>query len=187
MQVLRHRDEVGCSCFSWANRLVLGHKCLNVLSEDPEEVATSASAPWAPGVTMLVGIGVISSKYQTLPQREVSPWVLETPLYFPFCWNCWEWTQIACMLSFRDSPGKNTGVGCPALLQGIFPTQGWKLGLLWLLHCMRILYHWPSWEAWTQTTTGCSGKNSSCKTPKMCVHVLIPAPVSMSLFGNRRN
>ena len=24
----------------------------------------------------------------------------------------------------RDSPGKNTGVGCHALLQGIFPTQG---------------------------------------------------------------
>ena len=24
-----------------------------------------------------------------------------------------------------DSPGKNTGVGCHALLQGIFPTQGW--------------------------------------------------------------
>ena len=23
-----------------------------------------------------------------------------------------------------NSPGKNTGVGCPALLQGIFPTQG---------------------------------------------------------------
>ena len=23
-----------------------------------------------------------------------------------------------------DFPGKNTGVGCPALLQGIFPTQG---------------------------------------------------------------
>ena len=29
-----------------------------------------------------------------------------------------------------DSPGKNTGVGCHALLQGIFPTQGSKLGLL---------------------------------------------------------
>ena len=26
-----------------------------------------------------------------------------------------------------DSPGKNTGVGCHALLQGIFPTQGSKL------------------------------------------------------------
>ena len=25
-----------------------------------------------------------------------------------------------------DSPGKNTGVGCHALLQGIFPTQGWN-------------------------------------------------------------
>ena len=24
----------------------------------------------------------------------------------------------------RDSPGKNTAVGCHALLQGIFPTQG---------------------------------------------------------------
>ena len=24
-----------------------------------------------------------------------------------------------------DSPGKNTGVGCHALLQGILPTQGW--------------------------------------------------------------
>ena len=37
-----------------------------------------------------------------------------------------------------DSPGKNTGVGCHSLLQGIFPTQGSNLGLL---HCMQILYH----------------------------------------------
>ena len=29
-----------------------------------------------------------------------------------------------------DSPGKNTGVGCHALLQGIFPTQGSNPGLL---------------------------------------------------------
>ena len=36
-----------------------------------------------------------------------------------------------------DSPGKNTGVGCHALLQGIFPTQGWNSGLL---HCRQILY-----------------------------------------------
>ena len=33
-----------------------------------------------------------------------------------------------------DSPGKNTGVGCPALLQGIFPTQGLNPPLLHLLH-----------------------------------------------------
>ena len=32
------------------------------------------------------------------------------------------------------SPGKNTGVGCHALLQGIFPTQGANPCLLCLLH-----------------------------------------------------
>ena len=37
-----------------------------------------------------------------------------------------------------DSPGKNTGVGCHALLQGIFPTQGLNPGLP---HCRQILYH----------------------------------------------
>ena len=37
-----------------------------------------------------------------------------------------------------DSPGKNTGVGCHALLQGIFPTQGSNTGLP---HCRWILYH----------------------------------------------
>ena len=37
-----------------------------------------------------------------------------------------------------DSPGKNTGVGCHALLQGIFPTQRSNPGLL---HCRQILYH----------------------------------------------
>jgi len=37
-----------------------------------------------------------------------------------------------------DSPGKNIGVGCHALLQGIFPTQGSNPGLL---HCRQILYH----------------------------------------------
>ena len=37
-----------------------------------------------------------------------------------------------------DSPGKNTGAGCHALLQGIFLTQGSNSGLL---HCRQILYH----------------------------------------------
>ena len=36
-----------------------------------------------------------------------------------------------------DSPGKNTGVGCHFLLQGIFPNQGLNPGLL---HCRRIHY-----------------------------------------------
>ena len=37
-----------------------------------------------------------------------------------------------------DSPGKNTGVGCHALLQVIFPTQGLNSGLP---RCSQILYH----------------------------------------------
>ena len=37
-----------------------------------------------------------------------------------------------------NSPGKNTGVGCHSLLQGIFPIQGSNLSLL---HCRQILYH----------------------------------------------
>ena len=39
-----------------------------------------------------------------------------------------------------DSPGKYTGLGCPALLQEIFSTQGLNLHLLCLLHCRQILY-----------------------------------------------
>ena len=35
-----------------------------------------------------------------------------------------------------NSLGQNTGVGCHALLQGLFPTQGSNPGLL---HCRRIL------------------------------------------------
>ena len=38
----------------------------------------------------------------------------------------------AMLLCPRDSPGKNTGVGCRALLQGIFLTQGSNPGLLCL-------------------------------------------------------
>ena len=37
-----------------------------------------------------------------------------------------------------DSLGKNTGVGCHALLQGIFPTQESNPGLS---HCRQILYY----------------------------------------------
>ena len=39
-----------------------------------------------------------------------------------------------------DSPGKNTGVGCHSLLQGIFPTQGSNQRLL-IISCRQILYH----------------------------------------------
>ena len=53
------------------------------------------------------------------------------------------WTVASRPLCPWDSPGKNTGVGCHALLQGIFPTQGLNVCLLL---CRRILYHWATWE-----------------------------------------
>ena len=54
-----------------------------------------------------------------------------------------------------DSPGQNTGVGCHALLQGIFPTWGTNPHLLQLLTCRWILYCWgfPS---------GSEGEESAC-------------------------
>ena len=44
-----------------------------------------------------------------------------------------------------DSPGKNTGVGCHALLQGIFPTQGLNPSLP---HHRQILYHLSHQGTW---------------------------------------
>ena len=43
-------------------------------------------------------------------------------------------TRLLCPWDF---PGKDTGVGCRFLLQGIFPAQGLNPGLL---HCRQILY-----------------------------------------------
>ena len=61
----------------------------------------------------------------------------------PSCFSCVQllatpWTVAARLLCPWDSPGKNTGVGCHALLQGVFPTQELNLGLP---HCRQILYH----------------------------------------------
>ena len=46
-------------------------------------------------------------------------------------------TELQGKHSTWNSPGQNTGVGSLSLLQGIFPTQGLKPGLL---HCRWILY-----------------------------------------------
>ena len=48
------------------------------------------------------------------------------------------------LLCAWDFPGKNSGVGCHFLLQGIFPTQGSNPRLL---HCRWILYCWATREA----------------------------------------
>ena len=52
--------------------------------------------------------------------------------------------QPVWLLSSWNSPGKNTGVGCHFLLQGIFLTQGLNLGLP---HQRQMLYHLSHREA----------------------------------------
>ena len=48
------------------------------------------------------------------------------------------WTVAYQLLCSWDFPGKNTGMGCHFLLQGIFPAQELNPGLP---HCGQMLYH----------------------------------------------
>ena len=62
-----------------------------------------------------------------------------------------------------DFPGKTTGVGCHALFQGIFPTQGLNPCLP---HCRWILYrlsHHPTYSVSLQ----------SCLTPLLFPHLAL--------------
>ena len=54
--------------------------------------------------------------------------------------SLWHCRMPARLLCPRDSPGKNTGVGCHALLQGICLTHRLNPHLLCLLHFRQILY-----------------------------------------------
>jgi len=49
--------------------------------------------------------------------------------------------------SVWNFPGKNAGVSCHFFLQGIFPTHGSNLWILFLLHCKWILYCLAAREA----------------------------------------
>ena len=46
------------------------------------------------------------------------------------------WTVAHQLFSLLNSPGRNTGVGCHSLLQGIFPAQGTN-------PCLFCVLHWP--------------------------------------------
>jgi len=61
-------------------------------------------------------------KYQSVMSESLQPYGLQP-------------ARLLCPWNF---PGKNTGVSCHFLLQGIFLTQGLNLGLL---HCRQTLYH----------------------------------------------
>ena len=65
----------------------------------------------------------------TKSQARLSWWLHATP-----------WTPLSVRF-----PSKNTGIGCHALLQGIFQTQELNLCLLCLLLSWQICYHWATY------------------------------------------
>ena len=75
-----------------------------------------------------------------------------------------------------DSPGKNTGVGCHSLLQGIFPIQGSNPGLL---HCRQFLYSLNCQESpiltmWKSSETNFMGlKLTAVPSVHICLSFLI--------------
>ena len=75
-----------------------------------------------------------------------------------------------------DSPGKNTGVGCHALLQGIVQTQGLNPGPL---HCTKILYCLSHQES-----------PRACKLPEVTIilsHFCLPPYIYPRIVDNSHN
>ena len=77
-----------------------------------------------------------------------------------------------------NSPGKNTGVGCHALLQGIFPSQGSNPGLP---HGRQILYHLSHQESWwwwfNPSVMSNSLRPHNCNLPGSSVHGVFQARI----------
>ena len=91
-----------------------------------------------------------------LSKCEVKVLVTQSHLTLPDPMDC----KPARLLCPWDSPGKNSGVACHALLWGNFPTQGWNPGLL---HRTCILSHMSpegSRNSLTSGTTPLSGQQA---------------------------
>ena len=72
-------------------------------------------------------------------QNKIILVVVVQSLSCPTLHGLWSPARLLCAW---DSPGKNAGVGCHFLLQGIFSTQRSNPGLL---HCRQVLY-WLRYE-----------------------------------------
>jgi len=94
------------------------------------------------------------------------------------------WIRLLCPWDF---PGRNTGVGCYFLLQGIFPTQGWNQCLLPLLNWQErhdFFTISATWEA--QHAICCCSVAKSCLTlcdPMDCRTPGLPVPHHLPEFA----
>ena len=111
-------------------------------------------ATWGPRKAFLVSLDqpsvppgtVITCKPGFYRLLQVSPCLVHLSVYPSCAQSCPTLCNPvnARLLCPRDSPAKNTGVGCHFLLQGIFLTQGSNSCLR---HCKWILYCLSHWEA----------------------------------------
>ena len=100
----------------------------------------SPSATWVSPLTL----GYMASVSLFLKKKTTH---LQSQYLLPYCISTWNKYKLcnpmdckpARLLCLWNSPGKNTGAGCHALLQGVFPTQGSCLPPLHL----RLL-HWQA-------------------------------------------
>ena len=86
-----------------------------------------------------------------------------------------------------DSPGKNTGMGCHALFQEIFPTQGSKPYLLCLMHWEAdslplVPPRKPSWSLWWRHEVKLLSRiwlwnRMDCSLPGFSIHGIFQARV----------
>ena len=94
-------------------------------------------------------------------------------------------------ISCCNSPGKNTGVGCHSLLQGIFPTQGLNQGVL---HHMQILYHlshrgsptivciWPQIVCLPSQVSIYTYTGRNCASFNLITFVTLPGHVFITIY-----
>ena len=105
--------------FSWMNKLQISvKKTIYNLDYGKELYILYLRRPLTKKITHTLTIGVCKSLSHV--QLYTTPWTA---------------SRLLCHWGF---PGKNTGMGCHFLLQGIFLTQGSNPGLP---HCRQILYH----------------------------------------------
>ena len=93
-----------------------------------------------------------------------------------------------------DSPGKNTRVGCHALLQAMSPMQGLNLGLL---HCMQILYYlrhqesprileWVTYPFSSRSSQPRNQTGASCIAGKFIIHYKIYNKICLIFHSQRQ-
>ena len=119
-------------------------KNLKIIEARCVTVVTPSDTDWAREQVffrLVEQMAPVGARWEVKSERRATRWFWTGESRWPWCFMAvWPHRRQPNRLHHPwDSPGKNTGVGCHFLLQGIFPTQELNPGLL---HCRKILYHW---------------------------------------------